>query len=95
MNIDQLVKNGLGQTTALGIGGDPIIGTDMIAALELFENDPETEGIVMIGEIGGQMENEAAQWAENVTKPIVGFIVGKLHLRTSNGSCWNSNVWWG
>ena len=76
--IDQLVKNGLGQTTALGIGGDPIIGTDMIAALELFENDPETDGIVMIGEIGGQMENEAAQWAkENVTKPIVGFIAGQ------------------
>ena len=76
--IDQLVKNGLGQTTALGIGGDPIIGTDMISALELFEDDPETEGIVMIGEIGGQMENEAAQWAkENVTKPIVGFIAGQ------------------
>ena len=76
--IDQLVKNGLGQTTALGIGGDPIIGTDMISALELFENDPKTEGIVMIGEIGGQMENEAAQWAkENVTKPIVGFIAGQ------------------
>ena len=76
--IDQLVKNGLGQTTAIGIGGDPIIGTDMIAALELFENDPETDGIVMIGEIGGQMENEAAQWAkDNVTKPIVGFIAGQ------------------
>ena len=76
--IDQLVKNGLGQTTALGIGGDPIIGTDMIAALELFENDPETDGIVMIGEIGGQMENEAALWAkDNVTKPIVGFIAGQ------------------
>ena len=76
--IDQLVKNGLGQTTALGIGGDPIIGTDMIAALELFENDPETDGIVMIGEIGGQMENEAAQWAkENISKPIVGFIAGQ------------------
>ena len=76
--IDQLVKNGLGQTTALGIGGDPIIGTDMTAALELFENDPETDGIVMIGEIGGQMENEAAQWAkDNVTKPIVGFIAGQ------------------
>lgn len=76
--IDQLVKNGLGQTTALGIGGDPIIGTDMIAALELFENDTETDGIVMIGEIGGQMENEAALWAkDNVTKPIVGFIAGQ------------------
>ena len=76
--IDQLVKNDLGQTTALGIGGDPIIGTDMISALELFEKDPETEGIVMIGEIGGQMENEAAKWAkDNMTKPIVGFIAGQ------------------
>ena len=76
--IDQLVKNGLGQTTALGIGGDPIIGTDMISALELFENDPDTEGIVMIGEIGGQMENEAAKWAkDHITKPIVGFIAGQ------------------
>lgn len=76
--IDQLVKNGLGQTTAIGIGGDPIIGTDMISALEQFQKDPDTEGIVMIGEIGGQMENEAAQWAkQNVTKPIVGFIAGQ------------------
>ena len=76
--IDQLVKNGLGQTTAIGIGGDPIIGTDMISALDLFEKDKETEGVVMIGEIGGQMENEAAQWAQNnMTKPIVGFIAGQ------------------
>ena len=76
--IDQLVKNGMGQTTAIGIGGDPIIGTDMISALDLFEKDPDTEGIVMIGEIGGQMENEAAQWAQkNITKPIVGFIAGQ------------------
>tara|TARA_B100000131_G_C18089525_1_gene601607 strand:+ start:179 stop:1060 length:882 start_codon:yes stop_codon:yes gene_type:complete len=76
--IDQLVKNGMGQTTAIGIGGDPIIGTDMISALELFEKDDETKGIVMIGEIGGQMENEAAQWAQkNMTKPIVGFIAGQ------------------
>ena len=76
--IDQLVKNGLGQTTAIGIGGDPIIGTDMTAILELFENDPETAGIVMIGEIGGLMEVEAANWAkENVSKPIVGFIAGQ------------------
>ena len=76
--IDQLVSNGMGQTTALGIGGDPIIGTDMRDALELFEADPETEGIVLIGEIGGQMEIEAARWAkENVTKPIVGFIAGQ------------------
>lgn len=76
--IDQLVKNQMGQTTAIGIGGDPIIGTDMRDALELFENDPDTEGIVMIGEIGGQMENNAAQWAkDNVSKPIVGFIAGQ------------------
>lgn len=76
--IDQLVKNDLGQTTAIGIGGDPIIGTDMRQVLELFENDPETDGIVMIGEIGGLMEVEAAQWAkENVSKPIVGFIAGQ------------------
>ena len=74
----QLVSNGMGQTTALGIGGDPIIGTDMRDALELFEDDPDTEGIVLIGEIGGQMEIEAALWAkENVTKPIVGFIAGQ------------------
>jgi len=76
--IDQLVKNNLGQTTALGIGGDPIIGTDMKKALELFENDMETEGIVLIGEIGGTMEIEAALWAKkNCSKPIVGFIAGQ------------------
>ena len=76
--IDQLVKNDLGQTTAIGIGGDPIIGTNMIDTLKLFEADTETEGIVMIGEIGGLMEVEAARWAkDNVTKPIVGFIAGQ------------------
>ena len=76
--IDQLVKNGLGQTTAIGIGGDAIIGTDMRTVLELFEHDPETKGIVMIGEIGGLMEVEAANWAKNnVSKPIVGFIAGQ------------------
>ena len=76
--IGQLVSNGMGQTTALGIGGDPIIGTNMLDALELFEADSDTEGIVLIGEIGGQMEIEAARWAkENVTKPIVGFIAGQ------------------
>ena len=76
--IDQLVKNNLGQTTAIGIGGDPIIGTDMKMVLELFENDPDTKGIVMIGEIGGLMEVEAANWAKNnVSKPIVGFIAGQ------------------
>ncbi len=76
--VDQLVKNNLGQTTALGIGGDPIIGTDMKTAVELFEKDPDTKGIVIIGEIGGTMEIEAAKWAKNnVTKPIVGFIAGQ------------------
>ena len=76
--IDQLVKNDMGQTTALGIGGDPIIGTDMKKAVQLFENDSDTEGIVLIGEIGGTMEIETALWAkENTTKPIVSFIAGK------------------
>jgi len=76
--IYQLVQNNLGQTTALGIGGDPIIGTDMKKAIELFENDNDTHGIVVIGEIGGTMEVEAAYWAkENVSKPIVGFIAGQ------------------
>ena len=76
--IGQLASVGLGQTTAVGIGGDPIIGTTMKEILELFEKDQETEGIVMIGEIGGQMENEAALWAKkNMTKPVVGFIAGQ------------------
>ena len=76
--IDQLVTVGLGQTTAIGIGGDPIIGTTMKDCLELFEVDQETDGVVIIGEIGGQMEIEAARWAKNnVTKPIVGFIAGQ------------------
>ena len=76
--IGQLVNVGLGQTTAIGIGGDPIIGTNMTEILSLFEEDSETEGVVMIGEIGGQMENEAAKWAkENMSKPIVGFIAGQ------------------
>jgi len=75
--VDQLTKAGLGQTTALGIGGDPIIGTTTRDAVELFMNDPETEGIVMIGEIGGNMEADAAYWIkEHGTKPVVGFIAG-------------------
>ena len=76
--IAQLVNVGLGQTTAIGIGGDPIIGTTMKDCIELFEADPETKGIVVIGEIGGQMEIEAARWAkDNVSKPMVGFIAGQ------------------
>ena len=76
--IGQLVNVGLGQTTAIGIGGDPIIGTTMIDALRLFEEDPETEGVVLIGEIGGQMENYASSWIkENMSKPVTGFIAGQ------------------
>lgn len=75
---DQVVKAGLGISTAIGIGGDPIIGTTTKQAVELFMNDPETEAIVMIGEIGGSMEAEAARWIkENGTKPVVGFIAGQ------------------
>lgn len=76
--VDQLTKLGLGQSTAIGIGGDPIIGTTTKEAVELFMNDPETAGIVMIGEIGGGMEAEAARWIKaNGTKPVVGFIAGQ------------------
>ena len=76
--IDQLVNVGLGQTTAIGIGGDPIIGTTMKDCIKLFEADPDTKGIVVIGEIGGQMEIEAARWAkDNMSKPMVGFIAGQ------------------
>lgn len=76
--VDQTVKAGLGISTAIGIGGDPIIGTTTKEAVELLMNDPETEGIIMIGEIGGGMEAEAARWIkENGTKPVVGFIAGQ------------------
>ncbi len=75
--VDQLTKTGLGQTTAIGIGGDPIVGTTTRDAIELFMNDPETKGIVMIGEIGGGMEAEAAEWIKaHGTKPVVAFIAG-------------------
>jgi succinyl-CoA synthetase alpha subunit len=75
---DQIVKAGMGISTAIGIGGDPIIGTTTKEAVELFINDPETKGIVMIGEIGGGMEAEAARWIKaNGTKPVVGFIAGQ------------------
>ncbi|MBC7654239.1 MAG: succinate--CoA ligase subunit alpha [Oligoflexus sp.] len=76
--VDQVVKAGLGITTAIGIGGDPIIGTPTKEAVELLMNDPETHGIIMIGEIGGSMEAEAAMWIkEHGTKPVVGFIAGQ------------------
>ncbi len=76
--VDQLTKQGLGQSTCIGIGGDPIIGTTTKEAVELLMNDPDTEGIIMIGEIGGGMETEAALWIkEHGTKPVVGFIAGQ------------------
>ncbi len=75
---DQVAKAGLGISTAIGIGGDPIIGTTTKEAVELFMNDKETDGIVMIGEIGGSMEADAAKWIkENSRKPVVGFIAGQ------------------
>jgi len=75
---DQVVKAGMGITTAIGIGGDPIIGTTTKEAVEMLMNDPDTQGIVMIGEIGGSMEADAANWIkENGTKPVVGFIAGQ------------------
>jgi succinyl-CoA synthetase alpha subunit len=75
---DQVVKAGLGVSTAIGIGGDPIIGTTTKEAVELLMNDPETDGIIMIGEIGGTLEAEAARWIkDNMKKPVVGFIAGQ------------------
>jgi len=75
--VDQLTKEGLGQTTAIGIGGDPIVGTSTCEAVQMFMDDPETKGIVLIGEIGGHMESEAAEWLKaNMRKPVVAFIAG-------------------
>jgi succinyl-CoA synthetase alpha subunit len=75
---DQVVKAGLGVSTAIGVGGDPIIGTTILDAVKLFMNDDQTDGIVMIGEIGGQLEADAAKWIQkNGTKPVVGFIAGQ------------------
>ena len=76
--VDQLTRAGLGQSTAIGIGGDPIIGTTHLDAIRMFNDDPDTEAIVMIGEIGGTAEEEAAQFVkENVKKPVFGFIAGR------------------
>lgn len=76
--VDQLTRAGVGQTTCIGIGGDPIIGTTFIDCLEAFRDDAETQAVVMIGEIGGTDEQEAAEWAhEHLSKPVVGFIAGQ------------------
>ena len=76
--VDQITKAGMGQSTCIGIGGDPVIGTPTLDAVKMLMQDPETEGIIMIGEIGGNMEAEAAQWIrDHGTKPVVGFIAGQ------------------
>lgn len=76
--VDQVTKAGLGQSTCIGIGGDPIVGTPTVEAVQMLMHDPDTEGIVMIGEIGGNMEADAANWIkENGTKPVVGFVAGQ------------------
>ncbi|MFK7971506.1 MAG: succinate--CoA ligase subunit alpha [Bacteroidia bacterium] len=76
--VDQVTKQGMGQSTCVGIGGDPIIGSPHLDIVKLFNEDPDTEGIVMIGEIGGTNEEQAAEWLrDNATKPVVGFIAGQ------------------
>ncbi len=76
--VDQVTKAGMGQSTCIGIGGDPIVGTTTLDAVRLLMEDPDTDGIIMIGEIGGSMEADASRWVkENATKPVVGFIAGQ------------------
>jgi succinyl-CoA synthetase alpha subunit len=76
--VDQLTQRGIGQSTAIGIGGDPIIGTNFVDALDLFNRDPQTEAVIMIGEIGGNAEEIAAEFVKtNMKKPVVGFIAGQ------------------
>jgi succinyl-CoA synthetase alpha subunit len=76
--VDQVTKAGMGQSTCIGIGGDPIIGTTTLDAVKLLMDDPDTDGIILIGEIGGNMEADAARWIkDNATKPVVGFIAGQ------------------
>jgi succinyl-CoA synthetase alpha subunit len=76
--VDQLTRLGIGQSTCIGIGGDPIIGTTFLDAMKLFNDDPDTHAVILIGEIGGDAEERAAQWIKtNVKKPVVGFIAGQ------------------
>jgi succinyl-CoA synthetase alpha subunit len=76
--VDQLTRAGYGQSTAVGIGGDPVIGTRFVDALEMFEEDPDTDGVVLIGEIGGSDEQEAAKYIrDHMSKPVFGFIAGR------------------
>jgi succinyl-CoA synthetase alpha subunit len=76
--VDQLTRLGIGQSTCIGIGGDPIIGTSFLEAIELFNSDPETHAVILIGEIGGNAEETAAEWIRaNMKKPVVGFIAGQ------------------
>jgi succinyl-CoA synthetase alpha subunit len=76
--VGQLTRRGIGQSTCIGIGGDPVNGTNFIDALKLFKDDPETKAVVMIGEIGGSAEEEAAAWIQaHLGKPVVGFIAGR------------------
>ena len=76
--VDQLTRLGIGQSTCIGIGGDPIIGTSFLDAIEMFNNDPDTHAMILIGEIGGDAEERAAKWIQsNVKKPVVGFIAGQ------------------
>ena len=89
MSIDE------GQSTCIGIGGDPVNGTGFIDCLAAFEADPQTEAIIMIGEIGGNAEQEAAAWAkDNVTKPIVGFVAGATAPWQKNGACRSHYIRW-
>ena len=94
--VHQLSTRGIGQSTAVGIGGDPVNGTSFIDMLALFNEDPDTYAVIMIGEIGGTAEEEAAEWIKaNMTKPVVGFIGGQTaSRREENGSCWSHYSWW-
>ncbi len=91
--VDQVTKMGLGQSTCIGIGGDPVVGTTTLDAVKLMMADKGTEAIIIIGEIGGTMETEAAEWIkDHGTKPVIGFIAGQTAPKgTQNGTCRSNN----